>query len=330
MKIRKIMIGCLALGCAMTLFTGCQIGKTKFVWREEKKISPKYLFSLDNVTCDLKQAKIYLCNYRNLYGNAYGIDLWQYDFGERSLEQYVKDVTLQQLSRIVCMNLLAEQMNVVLTEEELDLVFNAAREYYRSLTEEELAYMEVRESDISTAYRQYALAKKLYDNLTEGIDEEVSDDEARVIFVQQIYVTDQADVAKIEEKLEAGDSFMAVASTYSLADEIEIYVARDEFPQEVENIAFNLDNGAVSECIMADDGYYFIKCISKLEEEQTEENKDNIRMKRRIAQFDKVYQDFMESKEFELNTEMWERVRLEDLSNVETDSFFEVYAKYFK
>ncbi|MCH5332760.1 MAG: peptidyl-prolyl cis-trans isomerase [Agathobacter sp.] len=329
MKIRKIMIGCLAFA-AVASFTGCQVGKTRFVWHEEKKISRKHLFSMNNVTCDLKQAKIYLCNYRNLYGNAYGIDLWQYDFGEGTLEQYVKDVTIQQLSRIVCMNLLAEQMNIGLTEEELNLVSDAAKEYYRSLRDEELAYMEVRESDIATAYRQYALAKKLYDILTEGIDEEVSDDEARVISVQQIFVTDPADVEKIEEKLEAGDPFMAVASAYSLADEIELYVARDEFPQEVENIAFNLDNGAVSECIKAGEGYYFIKCISKLEEEQTEANKDNIRMKRRIAQFDKVYQDFMESTEFELNTEMWESVRLEDLRGVETDSFFEVYAKYFK
>lgn len=324
------MIGCLALGCALTCFTGCQIGKTKFVWREEKKISRKYLFSLSDVTCDVKQAKLYLCNYRNLYGTVYGIDLWQYDFGERSLEQYVKDVTLQQLSRIVCMNLLAEQTDVRLTEEELSLVQDAAREYYRSLSAEELAYMEVRESDIAVAYRQYALAKKLYDHLTEGIDEEVSDDEARVISVQQIYVSDKADVEKIEEKLEAGDSFTAVASAYSLADDIEVFVARDELPQEVENIAFNLDNGAVSECIQTDEGYYFIKCVSKLEVELTEANKDNIRMKRRIAQFDKVYQDFVEGTKFVLNTEVWESVRLEDMEHVETDSFFEVYTKYFK
>ena len=41
-------------------------------------------------------AKLYLSNYRNLYGSAYGMDLWQYDFGDASLEDYVKDVTLQE------------------------------------------------------------------------------------------------------------------------------------------------------------------------------------------------------------------------------------------
>lgn len=36
------------------------------------------------------------------------------------------------------------------------------------------------EREIRTAYEEYALAEKLYHALTQGTDEEVSDDEARV------------------------------------------------------------------------------------------------------------------------------------------------------
>ncbi|MCM1284173.1 MAG: peptidyl-prolyl cis-trans isomerase [Muribaculaceae bacterium] len=329
MRVRRIAAGLLAAVCALSVCTGCRVGDTELVWKADKLGSHKYVFTVNGTACDIRQAKLYLCNYRNLYGNAYGMDLWEQDYGDESLEQYVKDVTLQELSSILCMELLAKQMDMELTDAEQELAAKAAAEYYASLGEAELAYMELRESDVVRAYGQYALAKKLYDSLTYGIDEEVSDDEARVITVQQIFVLDQETAGKVEEKLAAGDDFAAVASAYNQTGEIERTVARDELPQEVENIAFNLDNGAVSDCIETEDGCYFIKCLSKLEEELTEENKENIRKKRRMAQFDEVYQTFVDSAEFELNTEIWDEIALEKTDGITTDSFFEIYSKYF-
>ena len=147
--------------CVVMLLTGCRIGDTQIVWKTDKLNNHKYVFQVNDRTCDVKQAKLYLCNYRNLYGSAYGIDLWSYDYNESSLEQYVKDITIQELSRIVCMDMLAEQMDMSLTEEEQECCEQAASEYYASLSEEERSFMDVRESDIQKAYRDYALAQKL-------------------------------------------------------------------------------------------------------------------------------------------------------------------------
>ena len=178
--------------------------------------------------------------------------------------------------------------------------------------------------------QDYALAKKLYRSLTENIDEEVSDDEARVIRVQQIYVTDADTAQLIKEKLANGDDFAAVASTYNKASEIETVVARDEYPQEVENIAFNLDNGAISDMIEANGGYYFIKCLNKLEEQLTEDNKENIRQKRRMELFDHEYQDFIDQATFTMNDSLWDDIHLEETEEITTDSFFQIYDKCFK
>ncbi len=311
------------------LLSGCRIGNTKVVWEKAATGTGKYVFQINGRTCDVRQALLYLCNYRNLYGSAYGIDLWEYDYGADSLEQYVKDITIQELSRVLSMDLLAEQMQVSLTEDELARAKKAADEYYGSLTDAEIAFMDIRESDVVKAYEEYALAKKLYISLTEGIEEEVSDDEARVIRIQQIYVTDKELADAVKEKLGNGDDFAAVASTYNSASEIETVVARDDLPQEVENIAFNLENGEVSEMVKTDDGYYFIKCLSKLEEQLTEDNKENIRQKRRIALFDDEYQAFVEKAAYHLNDSLWDEISLEDTEEIETDSFFAVYAKYF-
>ena len=100
----------------------------------------------------------------------------------------------------------------------------------------------------------------------------------------------------------------------------------------MELVAFNLEEGAVSDMITADDGYYFIRCLSKYEEELTEQNKENILLEREKEQFDDRYEAFVNSSEFELNEELWEQisfVEMEDASEIQTSSFFEVYEQVF-
>ena len=324
------MIGLLAaISFATVSLTGCKVGNTQIKLEAIRLSNNKSVFQINDYKCSLKLAKLYLCNYRNLYGSAYGMDLWQYDFGEESLEQYVKDVTIQELSRIACMDLLAEEQEMRLTDAESDLAKKAAKEYFASLSDAEKSYMDVHESDIQEAYASYALAEKLYRTMTEGIDEEVSDDEARVIRVQQIYVTDAGIAKEVQKKLKDGEDFAAVAGTYNEKSKIETTVARGDYPQDVENIAFNLDNDTCSEMIETEDGFYFIKCLNKLEEQLTEENKSNIRIKREKEQFEDAYQSFVDSAAFEMNDSLWKEITLEDTSDITTDSFFDVYDKHF-
>ena len=324
------MIGLLAaISLATVSLTGCKVGNTQIKLESIRLSNNKSVFQINDYKCSLKLAKLYLCNYRNLYGSAYGMDLWQYDFGDASLEDYVKDVTLQELSRIVCMDLLAEKQQMSLTDEENNLVKQAAQEYYDSLSDAEKSYMDVHETDILEAYENYALAEKLYQTLTQGVEEEVSDDEARVIRVQQIYVSDEQTAKTVHKLLNDGDDFASVAGTYNEKGKVETTVARGDYPQDVENIAFNLDNDAQSDMIVTDDGYYFVKCLNKFEEQLTEENKSNIRIKREKEQFEDAYQSFVDSAAFEMNDSLWKEITLEDTSDITTDSFFDVYDKYF-
>ena len=190
--------------------------------------------------------------------------------------------------------------------------------------------MDVKEKDIVTAYEHYALAEKLYKTLTEGVDEEVSDDEARVIHVQQIFVTDEASARTVQDLLKKGTDFATVAQDYNRSGEVDRTVARGEYPKAVEYIAFNLDNDACSDMIEADGGYYFIKCLNKMDKDLTEANKDTIRTKREKEQFEDAYQKFVDSATFQLNESLWDEVKLDDMQSFTTDSFFETYDRYFE
>lgn len=305
---------------------GCQIGNRQIV--VSGSLSDKQVFKIGSATCGVKEAKVYLTNYQNIYGTAYGLNLWEHDFGDNSLTQYVKDITLEELTHVVCMDLLAESQEVSLSEEEKADVASAAKEYYASLSEDEVAYLAVTESDIAEYYAHYALAQKLYHSLTNGVNDEVSDDEARVIEIMQIYVTDETKAAEVSSKLKNGDDFASVANNYNQLSSIQVTVSRDELPVEVEKVAFDLDNGEISDEIPVDHGYYFIKCLNKYDEELTEANKSNIVEKREKEAFDDIYNEYVSGLSSYLNQNLWDELELDTDAAIATDSFFEVFEKY--
>ncbi len=312
--------------CSAMLLTGCKIGNKNFVI--SNSLNDRQVFKIADASCGLKEAKVYLVNYQNIYGTAYGLNLWEHDFGDTSLEEYIKDITIAELTRVVCMNLLAEEQGMELTEEELTQVKEAAGVYYQSLTEAEITYMGVSEKDIAEYYEHYALAQKLYNSLTSEVNEEVSDDEARVMEIMQIYVTDAEDASEVERKLSDGEDFASVANNYNELSSIQVTVSRDDLPEEVEKIAFGLDNNEISGRIDVEGGYYFIRCINKYNEELTEANKVNIVEKREKEAFDDVYNAFVSTLDSYLNEDVWNNLELNTESEIKTNSFFEVFETY--
>ncbi len=315
-----------AATCMTLLLSGCQIGDKEIVI--SKTLNNRQVFKIDRSICELKEAKVYLANYQNLYGTAYTIDLWQHDFGDNSLADYVKDVALEELTRVYCMDLLAESEGMTLSESEQQKTADAAAEYYDSLSMEEVFYLGVSETDIAEYYEHYALAQKLYHSLTDGVNEEVSDDEARVIEIMQIFVSGEENASAVRQKLLADEDFAAVANNYNELPAIQVTVARDDLPEEVEEVAFRLDNDEISQMITTENGYYFIKCLNKYNVELTEENKATIVEKRQKEAFDDVYNEFIATRESYLNVEVWEELTLETEKEITTNRFFSVFEIY--
>lgn len=329
---RKLVTLCLALALLSSSLTGCTIGNTEIVFNTNY-VGFRQVFSINGDKCTREEARLYLCNYQNIYGHAFGLNLWEYEDEQlkdgKTLEAYVKDVTLAELANIMCMNQLAKQQEIELTAEELDKVTKATEEYYNSLSKEERSYIGIDKSKLKKFYQKYAVAQKLYNTLTQGVNEEVSDDEARVMRIQQIFVKSEEKAKLVQQKLANKEKFDSLASTYNEAGIIERNLARGELPEEVDDVVFRLDNGETAEMIATENGYYFIKCLNKFDKELTEENKDNIIVKRRKEQFDDKFLAFIENSQFELNEKVWKDIELDTSGTIKTNSFFEVYEKYF-
>lgn len=330
MKKKPIICMLLFVMLAVLTLSGCQ-GKeeqqsdtvVRFSTGEEE------LLSIGATKCPVSYAKVLLCNYQNLYGRAFGVDLWAHDFGEQDLYSYVKEVSLTELARLITMESLAESRGLSLSAKEIESAQTAAQTYYASLSDAEKEYMGINEEGLAALYRDYALAKKLYSQLTAGVNYEVSEDEARVMTVQEILVTEDTQAMEIQNALANDTDFATLAAQYTEGEQIEKNIKRGDLALPVENAAYALDTGEISEAVKADDGWHFIKCINKNVEDLTAENKLVIGQKREKEASDDIYEAYVKDLPSTLNQDLWDAVDLKTDGSITTDSFFSVYEQCF-
>ena len=266
----------------------------------------------------------------------------------RSLEANVKDNALAKLAQIKTMNLMANSYGTTLTGDEVELVAAASDEYFNSLNDTEKSLMGVDYDTILQAYTDYALAQKLYGYIIKDINPEVSDDEARTIKMQHILIKTYAkdgtgkkisytenSKRKAKEKAEEayalaleGADFDELIRTYGDNEVGTISFGKGDMDPVIEEIAFNLSNGQISEVIETEDGYVILKCISTFDKEETDANKIKIVEEKRKEVFEEQYNTFVDSLTRHLNQQLWEEITFIHDENVKTADFFDVIEKY--
>lgn len=327
-KLRKGLTVVLAAAMLMVGLSGCKIlENTEIVLTTG--LSGDQLFKVGKSVCTLPEAMIYVMDYQDQYEGTYGVEMWEHDFGGVTLEEYVKDTIISQLASMKAVTLLAEEYEVKLSDTEKENVKEAAKSYMNALTGEAIAYMGVEKEDVEHLYETHVLSRKVYAEITKDVNTEVSDDEARIITVQQIRLDTLEDAQDILNKLGEGKEFMTLASVYSKDSQITYTFGRGEGSADYESVAFDLENEEVSEIVELEDGYYILKCVNNFDREATENNKITLVEKRRDEIFGQVYEALIANTPSEFNTKLWKDVHFENWNGEITADFLEIYKTYF-
>ncbi|WP_099466492.1 peptidylprolyl isomerase [Konateibacter massiliensis] len=350
-KMRRVRVVLIILACLFVggIGIGCAQSVTSVIL--VNRLGDDDVFRINDSVCTLAEAKIYLTNLQDQYEDIYGSDMWQTKCGDMTIEDYLKKTVIAQMAQIKSMALFSKEYSIELTDEEKNTVNQAAEEYYGSLSEAEIEYMGVTKQDISNAYTDYLLASKVYSSLTTETNTEVSDDEARIITVQQIvinkYTLDASgnkvafsDAEKQEaynkaagvlEKAQNGEDFTNLAENYSDNETTELSLSRGKLEETVEKVVFDLENDEISDIIETEDSYYIFRCINSYDIEATDANKEVIIEQRKAKAFDEVYEVFVEGLVSEFNEECWNSVALGDNgTEVNTVNFFDTYNQHFE
>ena len=352
MKKRRIIVGLVLLLALVAVIVGFGVRSkrngTRVVFT--KGFARDEVFRIENESCDLSEIMVYLTTTQNQYENVYGKEIWEVSLDGVSLEQNVKETVLARIAQVKTMCLLAQEKGIALDAQETASVKAAVKEYYGSLNDAEIKAMSLSEATVDKLYTEYALAQKVYQSLIDGINPEISDDEARIVTIQQIlvktYATDgtgkriksseetrQAAYDKICEVRELAVSgemdFAELAAKYSEDDSLTCSFGKGEMDPAIESAAFQLETNEISPVIDTDDGYYIIKCMNTCDKDETDANKLRMIEQRRKETFAREYDTFVESLARNLNQTLWDEVQFIQDEAVKTSNFFEVYEKYF-
>ena len=311
----------------MTGLTGCG-NQTKLVFTTG--LSGNQVFKIGTETCTMPEIMIYLTTFYNQYAEIYGKEMWNYDFGGVSLEEHVKDEVLSKLAQIKIMNLMAEERGITLSEEEEQRVSKAAEVYYETLSEELKKQEDITKEIVQKVYEEYAAANKVYANITEAADMEISDDEARTVTVQKIYFQNEDRGKQILERIQSGEAFEVIAAEVSEDKQLVQSYARGTVETAFEEVLFSMDAGEISDVIKTSDGFYIVKCISTIDYEATQENKLVLADKRKKEAFSQAYTEIAKNTHSQFRDKQWEKLTLREEIYETEANFFEIYEEYVK
>lgn len=282
----------------------------------------------DNVTYTF-EANLLMSDARAQYEKVFGSDVWSQEIDGKTFEEYVKDQIRTKLIRVRCMNEMAAEKGAVLSRDEKDAVSRAVDEYIAGLTPEQIEELGVTKDNLKEMFTDFAIAQRLYNDMTSVMDIEVSADDARVIDIQYISSDSRSDLESAKAELAAGNSFYTVVNKYNAGGSYEYELKRGEMNEAFENAAFNLKSGETSEIIEADGKFYIIKCTSDNDKVKTEVNKTTILAKKQLEQFNSTFEKYEADIYVEWNDRQWKKMSV-SANDVYAVSFEEVFQANLK
>lgn len=305
------------------------------------------IFKINNISCSEDEMNIYLANMANNYEEIYGSEIWNTSAGDKTIEDAFKETVLAKVSRIKVLNLMAKQEKVSLSSDEKKAVKKASKAYIKTLSKDEQKALNISEDLIYNMYYEYALAEKVYKSIIDEVNLEISDDDARGVTVEHIFIktyhegtdgrlTDYSESAtkeareranSIREEAVTSRDFESLCMLYNEDMETTHTYRRGEMPESYENAAFSLEEGEISNVITTPDGFYIIKCISTYERKETEANREAIIKEAKNKAFEEKYQEFLVTLVGNLNEKEWSKVTIRHDENITTDQFFEIYTE---
>lgn len=320
----------------LSYYYASETDKDAAVTQEPQK-SGQMMMMVGDTKVYYNEAMAYLLAAMNNYEVNYGNGIWNADVignGE-NFGKMIKDEVVKQITELKIIKAEAQKQNIALTEEEQADADSYAGQQYNSMKKEDKQLYLITPELMQQVYRDNALADKMFENLTINVDTNVSDQEAKQITVQDIFIQNynlDSEGKKValseEDKKEAynkiksllkqakkTDDFKTLAESNSESDKTEYTFGKGQGPKEYgdtfEQAAFALKTGQISKIITTDTGWHILYCVSDFNKDATIQVKENIIDERRNDMFSELYSKWSKDYEVVVNQEAWDAISLD-------------------
>lgn len=325
-SMRRVTIGILLL--AVLLLNGCSVMGRSVFWALD--CGPNTAFKIGPQKCLDKEVKVYTASFADYYGQIGETYIWssKVNVNTEQLEDSLKNEVLHLLARIYAMNIYAKDHGIALSNEVRSQIASAANAYVDGLTEAQRQDMGIVVADVREMYERYGTALLVYNNLLDDIDNEVSEDEARIMDAYVMELTDAETENSIKERILRPDMFPILVQTYSEGNKGLLHIERGMYPKAFEEEAFRMENETIAGPIQVDDTLYYIYCVNKYNEELSEQNKAKIVSNRRQEILEGIVKEQNEKYYAQINNHFWEKLPVQGDGQDRSKLFFQVYDEY--
>ncbi len=331
LKVKRLIASALLAAMCITC-TGCgdkdsgtkikpeggDVEKSESVESKELE-ADSVVISVGNETATYKEFLVYMYILKNKYQSSLGDGIWSYEFSDgKNFETIAKEQVISIITEMKVISRKAEEFGIELTGDEIQDITNYTTQLYAGISEEDKAKYMLDIDTITKVYCENEIASKVFDTCINGVDTNISDEAAKQITVQYIYLQtsgtnssgidvtlSESEVAnryneakKLRKKAKKSNDFGTFAKSNTDAETSEITFGRGDMSEEFTNAAFALAKGELSEVVEAPEGYYIIYCVNDYEEELTMKKKEEIIVQSQEAVFESQYEEW--TKEFEI------------------------------
>lgn len=282
---------------------------------------------------DSREVMLYLLAAKEEAEILYGPDIWNYvlDTEGTTYADKQKEAVLEELISLKIISSKVDELNIDVNTDDDRFAVDCTADFINRVGRVNLNLYNITDDIIKQMYVDNLTATKVYENITLWVDTNVSDEEARQVSVQYIYLknytisedgshTEYSETNKQDtyEKaltlLETGKTKSNFADYAKLNTEsatgVEMTVGRGELSEELEDVVFALDSKRFSDVITAEDGYYIFYCVNRCDEDATALRKEEIIVERQQKLFNETYEKWKSETEIIINEPLWKDLKI--------------------
>ena len=276
--------------------------------------------------------------YETYYASMMGTtaeEMWVQDAGDgKTYEESMKDSILENLETMYIISQHAADYEVSLSEDEQKAIEDPAEKFSEDNTEEAKEIVSGYQKHIEKFLELSTIQNKMDSKMREGVDEEVSDEEAAQKSMQYVYFSyTTTDDTGNSTELTDEEKENLKTSAQSLADRVkngeDLETVAGELGVEVQTATFDSESttpnenlvtaadalaaeGDVTDVVETDSGLYVAKLTSLLDREVTDQEKTNIIEQRKQDQYDSLLEEWRAASDIKVNEKVWKKVDFDD------------------
>ena len=223
---------------------------------------------------------------------------------------------------------------MTLSDDEQKAIEDAAAKFSEDNTDEAKEIVSGYQKHIEKFLELSAIQYKMDSKMREGVDEEVSDEEAAQKSMQYVYFSyTTTDDSGNSTELTDEEKENLKTSAQSLVDRVrggeDLAAVAEELGVEVQTGTFDSEStspntdlvaaadalgaeGDMTDVVETDSGLYVAKLTSLLDREATDQEKTNIIEQRKQDQYDSLLEEWRDDTDIKVNEKVWKKVDFAD------------------